>query len=376
MNSDSDPDSGDLTSRWPDLPPDMLLAIATRLDPTVGILRLRSVCRSWRSLLSLSSTPHFPLNLPSVVSLSSYFLSPPPPSTNLRLLRRTVCLLSPPDDRCQGFLVKVEEIGPNTFSLFNPLSKDKLRKPTSPINLLDYRATAICCSYVAEEVNSRASSSDSAPQAGKTLIKKVVAARDFFKEGDFVVLALTDAGKLLLWRVGDEGWTGIGPSTRRFDDVISYKGKFYATADKRGRLLMIDSRLKPMDLVHSLMYGVGKCTHLLECDGGLYLIDRIQGYKKLELGVFKLDDKCRFWDYELSLNSNTYFVGNDVNFSVLRRDYYGDVRNCIYFMTNIREGNEGRDITAVLDTDKGTIHPVYGSDLFGSIYWPPSSWFR
>lgn len=357
--------SGDFISRWPELPPDVLLSIAGDVDPVIGILRLRSVCRSWRSSLSLSSStssPHFPLKLP-------FPLSPPPSSpTHLSLLQRTVYFLSLPADPSAGFLVKVEELSANTFSLFDPLSKLKPCKPESPINLLNYGVSTICHLYVVEDLDARVS------ELGQIVIKKVVVTEGFFEKGDFVVLGLTESGQLLLWRFGDEIWTEIGTNGRQFDDIISYKGKFYATADKRGRLVMIDSRLKPIDMVHSLMYGCGNSTHLVESDGDLYLVDKVSYYNGLGIGVFKLDEKCRFWDYELSLNDNVFFVGNDVNFSVSKKDYIGgDVRNCIYFITKDDEGS--RDFTSMFDMKSGTIYPMLDSKQWGAPYWPPSSWF-
>lgn len=201
----------------------------------------------------------------------------------------------------------------------------------------------------------------------------MVVATDFFESGDFVVLGLNFSKNLVLWRFGDENWTDIAANGRCFDDVISYNGKFYATADRKGRLVMIDSRLKPIDLVPKLMFGDGKFTYLVECDGGLYLIDRvIDGDPISKFGVFKLDDKGRFWDYELDLNDCVFFVGDGASFSLSRNDYNGAVKNVIFFF----DYDEFGAFTRVFDVRTSTSSLCVESESYGKLLWPPLSWFN
>lgn len=228
-------------------------------------------------------------------------------------------------------------------------------KKKNRLNLLNYSISVICKSYAFERVDARVP------------IKKVVVAKNFVKDDDFVVLGLCDNGVLLLWRFGDENWTQIAYNGRPFDDIISYKGKFYATADGKGRLVMIDSRLKPIDLVHRLMYSRGRFTHLVENDGELYLLDRVWINEGLSFGVFKLDGKSRFWDFEPNLNDSVFFIGNDANFALTKKNYRGCIRNCIFFIITHEEGPECHD---VFDVKKGTTCSMVDSHPFFHLYRP------
>ncbi|KAL2898396.1 hypothetical protein RDABS01_040178 [Bienertia sinuspersici] len=350
-----------MSSRWSDPPSDILPLIADHLHRQSAIPRLRSVCNSWRSSLSSlpSSSITFPLNLPSPLSNS-----PSSPTRHFSLHQRTVFLLSPLSDDGGCFIIKVEESGnPNTFSLFNPLfARAKLPPSSSPVNLLDYRLTHVCDSYVVH--------SDS-----EDPIKKVVVGRDFLAKGDFVVLGLKYSGGLLFWKLGDENWTEIMAFGRSFDDIICYNGKFYATADGNGRLVMIDSRLKPIDLVPKLTYGNGVCTSLVECNGNLYLADRQVDVRGVRFGVFKLDDKGHFWDYEPNLNGYVFFLGDDVNFSVFTKDYNGGISDVIYFKDIFLHANDTSGFSQVFDMKTGTSWLVIDTENMGKFYWPPSSWF-
>lgn len=197
----------------------------------IGILRLRFICRSWRSSLShlLPLSINFPLKFP----------------TDISLFQRTVYLLSSPaNPSIGGLLVKVEERehALYTFSLLIPLFS--LPKPKSPHNLLDYRITLVCESYVVYPWFALLE---------QVLIMKVVVSRNFFENGDFVVLCLKFNGgsvdfEVWGWRL-DWNWQ-IAANLRKF-----YISKFYATSDKIGTLMMIDSSLKPVELVPKLLYG-------------------------------------------------------------------------------------------------------------------------
>ncbi|XP_021762263.1 F-box protein SKIP23-like [Chenopodium quinoa] len=364
---------GGQNSPWPDLPVDILSSIADRLDPKIGTLRLRSLCRSWHSSLSpLPSSITFPLKLPFPLS-NGVSTSP----SHLSLSKRTIYLLSPPENLSNGgFLIKVEEREGkrNAFSLFDPLlSNAKFPQPKLSLNLLDFRVSVVFESYV---VNSAFGGVLQNP------FKKAVVAKNFAGNGDFIVLGLKLSGELLIWRIGDEQWTEIGVNGRSFDDIISYNGKFYATADKKGRLVMIDSRLKPFDLVPKLMFGEGKCTYLVECDGNLYVVDRVgvDDSRDFKLGVFKLDDKGRFWDYELDLNDCVFFVGDDANFSLSRNDYHGDIGNVIYFKGVTLEDDGDRiggidEFTKVFEMKTNSSSYLVESESYAKLYWPPSSWF-
>ncbi|KNA11965.1 hypothetical protein SOVF_130240 [Spinacia oleracea] len=365
---------GELLSRWPNLPGDVLASITDLLDPKIGILRLRSICRSWRSSLSLLPPAiNFPLKLPLLASNgASSSPSSHPPSGNLFLHERTVYFLSPPGYPSSngGFLIKVKESknAPNTFSLLNPiLFEDKLPQPNFPLNLLDCSISLVCKSYVV--------STDF--ECEQVVLKKVAVSTNFVNNGEFVVLGLKFSGGLLIWRFGDEGWTEIGVNGRCFDDIISYNDKFYATADMKGRLVMIDSRLKPIDLVPKLMFGSGISTHLVECDGNLYVVDQDIDNRGSKLGVFKLDDKGHFWDYELDLNDSVFFVGDYANFSLSRKYYNGGLRNMIYFK-DVSLDDDGGEIDGhikVFDLKTNTSSLLFESEKYAKLCWPPLSWF-
>lgn len=150
-----------------------------------------------------------------------------------------------------------------------------------------------------------------------------------------------------------------------FDDIISYKGKFYVIVDGKGRFVMIDSRLKLIDLVYRLMYSCGWFMYLVENDGELYLFDWVWINEGLSFGVFKLDGKSWFWDFEFNLNDSVFFIGNDVNFVFIKKNYRGCIRNCIFFIIIYEEGFECYD---VFDVKKGIICLMVDFYLFFYFY--------
>ncbi|RVW51511.1 hypothetical protein CK203_066572 [Vitis vinifera] len=104
-------------------------------------------------------------------------------------------------------------------------------------------------------------------------------------------------GGLALWRLGEKKWSLIddGAEKSHFDDVIYYKGRFYAI-DYIGRIVVIDAdSLKATELASPV--------HVA--------------------GVFKFIEEEQKWDWVSGIGDRVLFVDDDRTFSLSSTDFPG-----------------------------------------------------
>ena len=142
---------------WSALPMELLPLIGKTVQARIDVVRLRSVCASWRS------------SIPPLRGISSPLLLPFPFPINSAggqtfLSQSTIYRLEPPDDNpnlstcsSKSWLVKVEEFEPGRVRLLNPLSSLHISfLPDSfpkVINLLDFRVVEVGKEYKLQHSN-------------------------------------------------------------------------------------------------------------------------------------------------------------------------------------------------------------------------------
>ncbi|KAI3420686.1 F-box domain-containing protein [Psidium guajava] len=362
------------TVPWSDLPKEMWWKIARRLDTPTDLRRFRSVCSSWRSLIPPiphhDNPPLFPLKLPLGPSQKHAFLS-----------QSTLYRLQPPGESgpAVGWLVKLEESGEPgcRLRLLSPLSKQPINyKPgTFPnvLNTLDFRVTEIGKEYaveVDEGVNLRC-------------VAKVALFPDsaWADAGECAVVGILEGGKLGHWRYGDEGWSVIEGQGCHFDDVMVYKGQFYAV-DRLGTVSWIDPSFQVVQFSPP-MCGGGDRKHLVESGGDLYVVDRYLdevtryrnnrevGFEVVRFRVYRLDQEWGKWDEVRRLDGVALFLGDHSCFSVSVEEFGGCVGNCIYF-TELNDSC-GAKVHVFCMEDQSIKRAVFLPDYF-RILWPPPAW--
>ncbi|KAL4020273.1 hypothetical protein IC575_019044 [Cucumis melo] len=346
--------------RWSDLPPELWPIIGKRLDTYIDVLRFRSVCRSWRASLPPFNavSPLLPLDLPSPVFAADHL-------TDAFLIRRIIYRLSPLDHHktfssassstsssycaAEGWLAKVESTKLGKMRFLHPLStryakcnSDLFRKE---VNLLDFGIYEVAKSYTLGYTNG-----SPVPR-----ITKVVMFPDspWIDVKKCTILAVYAGGKLGFAKHGDDKWTLIDHRNFHYDDVIVYKGQFYAV-DRWGTVFWIDSSMRLVQFSPPLC-GFGNQKHLVECNGELYVVDRFLDKepllwnadifhihwlnnliedsppKVIDFKLHRLDQEWGRWVEVKNLGNQSFILGNDCCFSVSTPNFEGLKGSCIYF---------------------------------------------
>ncbi|XP_024161660.1 F-box protein SKIP23 isoform X1 [Rosa chinensis] len=382
---------------WSLLPKELLEDIAKRLGSSFYLLRFRSVCSSWRS-----SIPSRPRRLPGRFPfLTNYGISDS--ALGFHLSKRTVFLIGPPESP-DRWLVKIEEDVPGRMHLLNPLS----RLPLSPLpeafpKVLDLSRFWIFDlgeEYVLHCVNFRPLV-NALGGAANLYMEKVVFMCLGDESSDFVLLTIHVSGRLAMFKSVDKKWTIIHDMPSPYDDVMLFKGQFYAV-DGTGRTVVVGLDSNNPSLAANPVYG-GDKKFLVESRGELLVVDmylstdqevdwddddevsqvQLDGciYERtVKFKVYKMDEAAQKLVQMKSLGDRVLFLGDDCTFSASASELSGCKGNCIYFTDNFfytsgeEEGTfKGRDI-GVFDLDNGTIAPLSDYPESSKLFWPPPVW--
>ncbi|XP_031388071.1 F-box protein At2g26160-like [Punica granatum] len=357
--------------RWSDLPPELWEMIGRRLDSYTDILRFRSVCSRWRSLVPRLPRLHPPLSVPCPVHHMVGFSAKIIPATIFRLEPSIETSPSdgPPTSR-QGWLIKVSESNPDSVVksiymvgewdlepepepeqesnsgkiwLLSPPSHHRILPDRRPfpehLDLLKFRATELCKDYILWGVG----------EVEKVLISPTSPWRD---PKDTVAIAITKDGNLCYWKQGQESWSNITDDrgeASRYDDIILYKGQFYVV-DNLGTVSWIDSSIRVVQFSPP-MCGGGNRKHLVESGGDIIVIDRYnlqttypdnyrgpRSDEAVNFKVYRLDQKWGKWEEVRNLGDVVFFLGTSCSFSVSVQDIDGCPGNCIYFVEGEMKG--------------------------------------
>ncbi|XP_074277091.1 F-box protein SKIP23-like [Silene latifolia] len=350
------------TRDWSSLPIEIITIIHHKLNSTItDRRRLRSVCTSWRTSLTLSKPlVYFPLEIPlppkplrdSWDSDSDSGSEP----TVLRtgdLIQCAFYLISgpKPNPNPNTWLTRVKETPghpPNFWFIQNPFSYEMFFQPMPKIkvnisflerNIHEIaRSYTLCTGYM---------------YADKVMkpVKVVVFPKngEFVEDGFFSLSAIFGNGDLGFWKFGDQEWKIVPMNDCRFADVIVFEDEFYVT-DLKGKVKVIDPvTFEARDIIASnVEFCDGWFTYLVESNGKLYLVNKevnsTAGFKEaiypdpetkkmvrtkvyceplqplcLAVWVLKGGDRP-FWDPTWSLDDRVFFVSEYVTFSMSAKE--------------------------------------------------------
>ena len=382
-------------ANWSQLPPELLGEISHRLGSQTHFLRFRSVCSWWRSSV-----------LPRHRNLPSRFPFLPNDGISdttwgFHLSKRTIYLLAPPpiSDPGEPWLVKVEDCVPGrSLRLLNPLSRFQI-KPLPDLfpkvlDLSRFRVHELGQEYVLHYMHSRPLRNSLSNPSNLYMEKVVFKFLDSDTE-DYILLTIHVSGKLAVYRFGDKTWTIIHDMPAPYDDVILFRGDFYAV-DSTGRAVIVDPSAN-VGMVSGPVFG-GDKKFLVESMGEILMVDMYlntassaeeeDGFEQFDefmvertvrFKVYSLNRRENKWAEMNSLGDRVLFVGDDCTFSASDLDL-GRCKNCIFFTDNFFcNGGEadgafrGRDIS-VYDMENGIIAPLADYPEFSKLFWPPPDW--
>ncbi|CAH8286453.1 unnamed protein product [Eruca vesicaria subsp. sativa] len=318
---------------WSDLPEELVDVIASRLFSKVELLRVRSICKPWRSAASIHKRYPKRHNRNRVRVLSP--LSEARPCSLSPAAFSRVFLSS---CRSKGWLIKTQDdaVSETRKKLLHPLSRAPVESSHKTLDLLEYTVSEIHQSY------------DVHNYYGKNQYISCNFARVVLL-GNFVFGV---NNKKEIWWCNNEEikynnvWTRVSDEDAEyFSDIIVHKGQIYAL-DLNSAIWWISlSELKiyqygpstPMDY-----YEVDNCKEkrLVEYCGELCIIHRfckkfrVRRYdveRTIGFKVYKMDMELVEWVEVKSLGDKAFVMATDCCFSVVAGDYYGCLESAIYF---------------------------------------------
>ncbi|KAJ4715890.1 F-box protein SKIP23 [Melia azedarach] len=386
---------------WSELPKDLLGLIVKHQDTSFDVFRFRQVCSTWRS----SVTPkhrrlprRFPL-IPTENSVSTI----PSPTFGFCLSKRTVFLIRSPEggDRTDSigtsWLIKVKEDASNRKHLLNPLKRQRFDF-SEVLDIQNLNILEIGHEYVLNYVNYPPNSIN---EACNWYMEKLILMYTDKKSGldRFVLLTIHVSGKLALYKSENKEWIILEHMPSPYDDVILYKGQFYAV-DNTGRTVFVDHLCCYMSLVANPVFG-GDKKYLVECKGDLLLVDMYlsidatvdsnflnehelqfsycMSERTVMFKVFRLNWGRKEWIEVKNLGNDVLFLGEDCVFSASAGDLSVSKGNCIIFVDNLfylsGEDDEYRDHgVGIFDLESGCIKPLGNDPELSKLFWPPPSW--
>uniref|UniRef100_A0A803MFT6 KIB1-4 beta-propeller domain-containing protein n=1 Tax=Chenopodium quinoa TaxID=63459 RepID=A0A803MFT6_CHEQI len=151
---------------------------------------------------------------------------------------------------------------------------------------------------------------------------------------------------------------------RKFDDIVSFKGKIYAV-DRKGRVCSMDyNSLKMSSVVEDPPSGGSsnekKKRLVVSSDDELYLVYRWSKKGKAAFNVFKLNEEEEKWDMVDGIGSDRMFFPQysgkmTLDSKILKSPYLDEIFIAVYHF-------EG-----------GDCKPVYDYPGYADIFWPPPS---
>ncbi|OVA15997.1 F-box domain [Macleaya cordata] len=395
-------------AEWSQLPRELLDSIAKLLTSDIYVLRFRSVCSSWRSSVSYPLFYQLPNCIPihpkvvttSLSDLGVFYLS-----------KRVILRLGLPENQQRrnfgtSWLIKLEQDVPGMLRLLNPLTENPIYPlPTTFPKIFDtinFQISELGQEYVLRYTN-KPPFTNQFGYSGDVYMEKVVfSSTPPWSVGiDYVIMTIHVSGKLAVFRSIDNSWTVIDDFTSPYDDVICYKGGFYAV-DTTGRAVVVSPSLTVTEIASPVFGGEKKC--LVESEGELLLVDRYLSIGPDEdLGnvhddehigqndtyivdstiwfkVYKLNQGGQNWVELKSLGDRVLFLGDNCSFSTSASDFTGCKGSCIYFTDMFVSLNKEEDDAfkacdiGVFNLEDGSIGPLMSYQDRSQLFWPPPAW--
>lgn len=276
-------------------------------------------------------------------------------------------------------------LNPLSRCQFTPLPEDFPRV----LDLMNLRVLELGHEYVLQYMSCRPCGND-----GHLYMEKVV----FLcldNGNDFALLTIHVSGKLAMFKSGEKRWSIIQDMPSPYDDVILFKGEFYAV-DGTGRTVVVGLDLG-VTLIGQSNFG-GDKKFLVESVGELLLVDMYLSLdaendhdgvfaelaenfdcfmreRTVRFKVYKLDRKEKVWNEVKNLGDRVLFLGDDCTFSASAADLRACKGNCIFFADNWDvEGALKSPEIGVYDMDSGIIGPLEDYAGYSELFWPPPNW--
>nr|XP_043618527.1 F-box protein SKIP23-like [Erigeron canadensis] len=391
---------------WSDLPPEMHETIAKKLKVQKDYVRFRAVCLAFRN-----ATPkipkHLPCQLPWLMLPKSTNLEQPDlinTRSFLSISDNKIHLVSLPEDsdshrRCgssYGWLVILDETP--LISIINPLTKAKQCLPplSSFPNVTSFAPNDIGREYTLKTLDDDVYTCN-AKEMRDFYIKKVVFSSSPSNEDvDYYALAiLNQTGDLAYCKKGDQCWKLIDEANSFCEDVVYYKGCFYAVS-KHGTIAKCDvNRDSPnVSFIETPRQVGGDMQYLVTWKDELLLVTRYTElefnmdqnkldivYKTTEFRVCKLVLNGPKWESMSELDGWALFLGENSSVAFCAADFPGCRGNCVYFTDDYSEWNydgaNGNHDLGVYDLENCRVEalPCDPNNLYNGRQWPPPIWF-
>ncbi|KAK8567932.1 hypothetical protein V6N13_105877 [Hibiscus sabdariffa] len=361
---------------WSQLPPELVVLIAKRLEAGFDVLRFRSVCSSWRSSVPPRLDPHLlPIYLPYSRRLSSYHHRRIHITRNTFYLIRLshgnkaqapACWFVKIRDRTDG--VKMQLLDP--FSDYNP--KPLPENFPKVLDLSNVQVLELGHEYIGQY---KALIDHPSAHIYRDYRKKVVLLRSNSDSNDFMILTFFQC--LAVRRSGEEEWVML-ENVKDISDIISFNGKFYAI-DYEGRTTVIDQSLNVSFLQQhagtsrSRKFLVKSVDDLLAVERLLNPVVHSSGGPMSNCSgfrVFRMNEEEQKWDEMKSLRDRILFLGYRQAISAPASEFCSGKGNLVFYL----KGFSACGLMRVFDLETGTASPLENWPAYCDLFWPSPQW--
>ncbi|KAF6156735.1 hypothetical protein GIB67_033204 [Kingdonia uniflora] len=327
--------NGSTSCDWSQLPDSLLAVISNKFACMDDFVRFGAVCVSWRSVTLENRIQLFPPQVP--------FLMFPKMHDNTRRYFHYLCngevynpVMDVPSEKycgssTHGWLVTVGVDPDFKVELMNPFFSVENKIELPPLTSFDQHETV-------EELS---------PDG---YMKKTVLSACPTRTSDYVVMTIYGAqNKLAFTKPGDKQWTTVEHEHKCFNDLIYYKGEFYAV-DGEGTVIACNIKNHSQPKVRKVASpppdGPYRKNYIVESLGELFQIRRVlefdfdgccSTYNTIAFKVFKLDqyDPIK-WVEIKTMGGQTLFLGDNASISLSSSDFPQCKPNSIYFTDDAR----------------------------------------
>ncbi|MBA0820459.1 hypothetical protein Gohar_019708 [Gossypium harknessii] len=355
---------------WSQLPQELLVLIAERLEARFDVVRFRSVCCSWRSSVPPKLYPFPPTYLRTQGRIEESLS---------HITRYTFYLLrSSRGDEIEApacWLVKIGEGSRGVkMQLLNPFSDSKLeslpRNFPKVMDLTNFQVIELGQQYIG--LYDVYIDHPLEPLC-YDYRKKVVLQQSSTNCDDFIIFASFRYPAFL--RSGEKEWTVL-ENVYDIEDIISFNEKFYAI-DLNGKTRVIDQSLNVSFLPH--VGSPGSRKFLVKSHDNLLAVEMLSNPDKgVGFRVFRMSEEDHKWDEMESLRDRILFLDFYGAVSAPASEFYWSKGNLIFYPGGLfgspHDPDPGFRLVFVFDLETGTACPLENCPAYCNLFWPPPQW--
>ncbi|XP_050229402.1 F-box protein At2g17036-like [Mercurialis annua] len=279
---------------WSDLQIDILASIIELLEARIDIIRVGSVCHSWRNSVAYCHSSDLQ------GSLEKYCFGRIKFPKCLNFYLTITYMVKPICQDYNSFLIEVDhhhsspsQHKARLLHLITPRNKTGIIFYSKEvIDSRNYHVSEMCIKHTLKYI------------PDPSLFKKLIVYPDNYwtKREDCMVLAINRCGNLIYCKLGDWNWKKMNTNSEsNFKDIIVCNGKLYAVDWRRLWVIGFPSSDYVMNFVCELIPG---SKNLVESCGDLYLISAAFHQ---ENQIYKLRD-CKYWELVQGINDRIFFT--------------------------------------------------------------------